>query len=425
MTIKKKQFIKLWLVITVVVIFWTIGPGFYRNLLANGEETYKGLKLFSDVIELIEKNHVDPVDTDRLIQEAIRGMVGSLDPHSSLLSPETLERLQIDTHGEFSGIGIVITIQDDVLTVVSPIEDTPACNAGIKAGDKIVKVDGEATKYMTIGEAVKRIKGPRGTTVVITVIREGSLEPIDFRLVRDTIPIISVRVLTLKPGYGYIRITNFNDKTTQDLALALEELKSGDVPLNGLILDLRNNPGGLLDQAVEVADMFLEEGAIVSIKGRLERHTEVFKAQPDRIRQNYPIVLLINKGSASASEIVAGALQDHRRALILGTTSFGKGSVQTVKTLRGGYGLKLTVARYYTPEGRPIEAQGIVPDIEIEYRLIEKDLKDHLDAELTPVEDRKTELRYGPIKLEQLKSDNQVVRALEILIGHEIFRGLE
>ena len=384
-------------------------------------------------------------------------MVRSLDPHSALLPPEAFEELQVDTHGEFGGIGIVITMEKGILTVISPIEGTPAYRAGIRAGDKIIKVDGETTQDMELWEAVKKMRGQKGTKVVITIIRKGSPEPIDFNLVRDIIPIESVKWITLKPGYGYVWVTNFRDNTTDDLVNALDELESEKVPLKGLILDLRDNPGGLLNQAVEICDLFLDGGEIVSIKGRLEKHTKVYKAQPDEVKRDYPMVVLINGGSASASEIVAGALQDNKRALILGTTSFGKGSVQTVETLRDGYGLKFTIARYYTPSGRSIQAKGIEPDIIVKHRFLdeeetseesvlikEKDLKNHLEANPNQEEDTETEpdnkpdtkrernksfrrnaSQHGPLKLENLESDNQVMRALEILVSYDIFRGVK
>jgi carboxyl-terminal processing protease len=452
---KKTRHFRLFIVTIIAVTFWTVGSGFYRNISADSEETYKGLKIFSDVIELIEKNYVDPVDTDQLVQKAIQGMVRSLDPHSSLLPPEAFEELKVDTQGEFGGIGIVITIQNGILTVVSPIEGTPAYKAGIMAGDKIIKVDGESTQEMELWEAVKKMRGPEGASVLITIIREGVPEPMDFTLIRDIIPIESVRAITLKPGYGYVRITNFNDSTSQDLAAVLENLESGEVPLKGLILDLRDNPGGLLPQAIQVSDFFLEEGKILSIKGRLKKHQKIFRAHPDEKKRDYPMIVLINSGSASASEIVAGALQDNHRALILGVTSFGKGTVQTVESLRDGYGLKLTIARYYTPSGKSIQAKGIVPDIEVKYRFMEeegineeredvlkeKDLKNHLDAtphlkkgDETKPEEKKEETRksrmpgaeysYGPLKLENLQKDNQINRAIEILTSYEIFKAI-
>ncbi|AOY57376.1 MULTISPECIES: S41 family peptidase [Desulfococcus] len=444
-----KRFAKPCLILFVMIFSWLGSVGF-PELSAGDEETYKGLKIFSDVIDLIEKNYVDPVDSKDLIQKAIQGMVGSLDPHSQLLPPEAFEELQIDTRGEFGGIGIVITMQKGLLTVISPIEGTPAYKAGIRAGDVIIKVDGESTKDMMLWEAVKKMRGPKGESVAITIFREGEANPMDFTLVRDIIPIESVRHLALQPGFGYIRITNFQENTTGDLTAALTDLEGGKTPMKGLVLDLRDNPGGLLNEAVDVSDVFLEKGNIVSIKGRLEKHTKNFDAKPNRNRHDYPIVVLINGGSASASEIVAGALQDHHRAVILGTTSFGKGSVQTVESLRDGYGLKFTIARYYTPSGRSIQAQGIVPDIEVRERLIaedtlaesermlkERDLKNHLDAEpfpdmsvpVSPEKDAKekesgkeqsTESRYGPLDLKGLQTDNQVMRALEILKGYQI-----
>lgn len=454
MNLKKKQHIKLWLALLVAVVFWTVGSGFYRNLSADGAETYKGLKLFSDVIGLVENNYVDPVDSKELIEKAIQGMVHGLDPHSSLLSPDDFKELQIDTQGEFTGIGVSITMKDGFVTVISPIEGTPAYEAGIKAGDRIIKVNGKATGDLR--EAVKMIRGPKGTEVVVTIAREEAKKPIDFKLVRDIIPVESVKAIVLKPGYGYIWITNFRDNTTDDLVSELEKLESAKIPLKGLILDLRDNPGGLLNQAIEVSDLFVEKGTILSIKGRKEKNTQIYNATPNKVKRNYPIVLLINGGSASASEIVAGALQDQKRALILGTTSFGKGSVQSVEKLRDGYGLKLTIARYYTPSGRSIQAKGIQPDIIVKRRLIdkedmddisegmlkEKDLQNHLEALPEKSQEKKREgdekeknlkqqniekskFIYGKLKPEQLLTDNQVTRALDILLSYEIFKDVQ
>ena len=449
----KTQWLNLLAVAVLVAILTIVASGFLNQLSAKSEETYKGLKIFSDVIELVEKNYVDPVDTKDLIEKAIQGMVHSLDPHSSLLVPEALKELQFDTQGEFTGIGISITMRDGFVTVISPIEGTPAYRAGIKAGDRIVKVDGEATTDLQ--EAVKKMRGPKGTEVVVTIVRKGVENTIDFKLIRDVIPIESVRSLALTADYGYVWITNFRENTTEDLEKALQTFEAGPVPMKGLILDLRDNPGGLLDQAIKVADLFLEKGKILSIEGRHKSNTKIFEAEPNSVKRKYPIVVLINDGSASASEIVAGALQDQKRALILGTTSFGKGSVQTVEELRDGYGLKLTIARYYTPSGRSIQAKGIEPDIFLKHRLIdpkelaedkempkEKDLKNHLEAEpgkdtAKPAEPQEKspqkekpiahppESRFGQLDQDRLKTDNQVIRALEILKGYEIFKTLK
>jgi carboxyl-terminal processing protease len=449
MTKNKKRSIKVGFFVVAAVLFSIVA--FYHDLSANSEETYKGLKIFTEVLEEVEENYVDPVDTKELIQKAVQGMVHGLDPHSSFLPPEAFEELQVETRGEFGGIGIVITMRKGRLTVIAPIEGTPAYKAGIKARDIIIKIDGESTKDMMLWESVKKMRGAKGTAITITIMRKGVPEPIIFKLVREDIPLRSVRSMSLKPGYGYIWITNFRDNTTRDIKKALKKLESGDVPLKGLVLDLRDNPGGLLDEAINISDLFLEKGAIVSIKGRLEEHTKIFNAHPDRVKRRYPIVVLINGGSASASEIVAGALQDHNRALILGTTSFGKGSVQTVKPLRDGYGLKFTIARYYTPNGRSIQAQGIEPDIYVKHRIIdgeetedvdddelkEKDLENHLEAEQIEEEEKKEKedkeikqnleilRRPGVLNLETLMSDSQVKRALEILVSYDILKSLQ
>jgi carboxyl-terminal processing protease len=405
---------------------------------------YESLKLFVAVLEELENNYVEDVDADTLIHNAIKGMVENLDPHSSFMPPQAFEDLQDDTKGEFSGIGIVITLKDGILTVVSPIEGTPAYDAGIYAGDIIVKIDGESTKGMALWEAVNRMRGPRHEEVVITVIREDEPAPLEFFLKRDLIPMTSVRSAMLTPGYGYIRVTNFRMNTHEEMSRQLAELDSGTSPLKGLVIDLRDNPGGLLDQAVKMADLFLDAGAIVSIKGRDQGNNQVYEARPDRSDKKYPVVVLINGGSASASEIVAGALQDQTRALILGTPSFGKGSVQTVRPLKDGYGLKYTIARYYTPSGRSIQAKGIQPDIEVAAGLVEetrkkpsafdrmlkeKDLphslmpedpersSDETDADLSG---QQRQVRES----DQLLQDVQVKRALDILISYGVFSNL-
>ncbi|MBW2336293.1 MAG: S41 family peptidase [Deltaproteobacteria bacterium] len=452
---KKTRHVKLWLLMVIAVVFWTVGTGFYRDLSAKSEEAYEELKVFSDVIEMIEREYVDEVDTKELIQKAIQGMVHSLDPHSSLLPLDAFQDLQIDTKGKFTGIGIHITMQDGFVTVISPIEDTPAHKAGIIARDRIIKVDGKPTKDLR--QAVNMMRGPKGTKVVVTIFREGVKKPLDFELIRDVIPILSVKSFNLKPGFGYIRLSNFTGTTTTEMQKALKKMENAEVPLKGLVLDLRNNGGGLLNQSIKVADLFLDEGIILSIKGRNKKNTKVFNATPSSVKRNYPLVVLINGGSASASEIVAGALQDHRRALILGTTSFGKGSVQTVETLRDGSGLKLTIARYYTPNDRSIQAKGIKPDIYLKHRrldpkeisqreeglLKEKDLENHLEAEPSLEQDKDSESedekdknekkqrihemeqRVGPLTLEALQIDNQVRRALQMLEGYDIFKNLK
>jgi len=445
---QKSRHIKLWFIVIVAVIFLTIGSGFYRNISASSDEAYESLKVFSDVIELIEQNYVDPVEANDLIKKAIQGMVQSLDPHSSLMPPDAFEDLKIDTRGKFTGIGIHITMRDGFVTVISPIEGTPAYKAGVQAMDRIIKVDGAITNDLR--DAVDRMRGPKGTKVTITIIRGKSPEEINLTLVRDVIPIESIKSFMLKPGYGYIRISNFTGSTTKDLIKSLEKFESDKTALKGLVLDLRNNGGGLLNQAITVSDLFLNDGIILSIKGRNEHNTKTFNAHNNKIKRDYPIVMLINGGSASASEIVAGALQDHKRALILGTTSFGKGSVQTVEPLRDGSALKLTTARYYTPSGKSIQAKGIEPDIVVkhgytgqtvkdEYMPKEKDLRNHLDADPKKIKDKakdsppkkpsKEELKIkyqeyniGKLDSDILKKDIQVSRALEILIGYETFK---
>lgn len=412
------------------------------NPLMADDKTYSSLKMFTDVLEELEKNYVDDVNSEALIHNAIKGMVGNLDPHSSFMPPEAFDELQDDTKGEFSGIGIVITMKEGILTVVSPIEGTPAYKAGIQTGDMIIRIDEKSTKDMELWEAVNMMRGPQNKPVHITVIREGEPEAIEFSINRDLIPMESVRSSTLKPGFGYLRITNFRMNTLDDIKTHLGRLEAENKGLKGLVMDLRDNPGGLLDQAVKISDLFLSKGDIVSIKGKQERNSQVFKASEADNDRKYPVVILINGGSASASEIVAGALQDHSRALILGMTSFGKGSVQTVRPLKDGYGIKYTIARYYTPNGRSIQAKGIEPDIEVEYEILEekekktsvfdrmvkeKDLKNSLKPEKAkPSEKAKTQSKKNQrlLDTDQLLHDAQVKRALDILISYGVFSNL-
>ncbi|MCP4023711.1 MAG: S41 family peptidase [Desulfobacteraceae bacterium] len=424
---------KLWFMLMITVIVLTTGTaGFCKAPNADEDKTYKTLKLFTDVLEELEKNYVDEIDTEELIHNAIQGMVGNLDPHSSFMPPQAFDELQGDTKGEFSGIGIVITMKDGILTVISPIEDTPAYKAGVQAGDIIIKIDGESTRDMALWEAVNKMRGPRYKKVVIAIVREGEKEPLEFSLKRDLIPMGSVRSKILAPGYAYLRVTNFRRQTVDDIKKHLKRLEAVKGGMKGLIVDLRDNPGGLLDQAVKMSDLFLNQGVIVSIKGRLERNTQVYKAKSSDNDKKYPVVVLINGGSASASEIVAGALQDHSRALILGTASFGKGSVQTVRPLKEGFGIKYTIARYYTPNGRSIQAKGIQPDIEVEHKILakkkkklsafdrmikEKDLKNRLEPEKEEPENggnQKPKKSKSLLNTDQLMRDVQVKRALDI-----------
>ena len=329
---------------------------------------YEQLDLFGDIFERIRAQYVEEVDEGELIEAAINGMLTSLDPHSSYLSPEDAAAMRVQTRGEFGGLGIEVTQEDGFLKVVSPIDGTPADAAGIEAGDFITHVDGESVLGLTLDEAVDLMRGPVGSEIIITVVREGEPEPFDVSIIRDTITLTAVRS-RLEGESVVLRVTTFNDQTYDNLKEGLEEqieAAGGMDSINGIVLDLRNNPGGLLTQAIRVSDAFLEKGEIVSTRGRVPEEGDRYNATPGDLAEGKPIVVLINGGSASASEIVAGALQDHRRAVVVGTKSFGKGSVQTVMPLRGDGAMRLTTARYYTPSGRSIQALGVSPDIVVE-----------------------------------------------------------
>ncbi len=428
--------------IKIIILVFLITISFLSPATADNEKSYRSIKLFTEILEELENNYVDEVDTEKLIHNAIKGMVENLDPHSAFMPAEAFERLQDDTRGKFSGIGIVITLKNGLLTVISPIEGTPAYRAGIHAGDVIVKIDDQSTNGMALWEAVKLMRGPKGEGVVITLVRASMSEPIVLTLKRDMIPLDSVKHISLKPGFGYIRITNFRKNTIDDVKKALKSLKKeGSSSLKGLILDLRHNPGGLLDQAIKISDLFLDQGKILITKGRSDQEEIVYRATLNPTEANYPVVVLINGGSASASEIVAGALQDNGRALILGTTSFGKASVQTVIPLEDGFGIKYTIARYYTPNGRSIQAKGIEPDIVVQAGMViaketkeetafdrlvkEKNLVNHLEPEEKKKEGKKREgkkkTKTGLLDLETLKKDIQINRALDILISYGVF----
>jgi carboxyl-terminal processing protease len=332
--------------------------------------TYEQLDLFGDIFERIRAHYVEDVDEADLIEAAINGMLTSLDPHSSYLPPRDFDSMQVQTRGEFGGLGIEVTQEEGYVTVVSPLDGTPAATAGVEAGDIITQVDGESILGLSLDEAVKLLRGPVGSEIIITVFREGTDEPFDIEIIRDTIKIAAARS-RLEGNTAYIRLTTFNDQTYSGLEDGLADVieEAGGIDnINGVVLDLRNNPGGLLTQAIEVSDAFLESGEIVSTRGRSGGDGDRFNAATGDLAQGKPLVVLINGGSASASEIVAGALQDHRRAVVVGTKSFGKGSVQTVMPLQGDGAMRLTTSRYYTPSGRSIQALGVQPDIMVEQR---------------------------------------------------------
>ncbi len=329
---------------------------------------YEQLDLFGDIFERIRAQYVEDVDEGKLIEAAINGMLTSLDPHSSYLAPDAFDDMRVQTRGEFGGLGIEVTQEEGFIKVVSPIDGTPAAEAGIEAGDFITHVDGESVLGLTLDEAVDKMRGPVGSEIIITVAREGADEPFDVSIIRDTIKLTAARVRT-EGDTVVLRVTTFNDQTYDNMADGLKKAvqdAGGMDKVNGFVLDLRNNPGGLLTQAIAVSDAFLDKGEIVSTRGRNPQDSERFNAEPGDLTEGKPMVVLINGGSASASEIVTGALQDHRRAIVVGTKSFGKGSVQTVIPLRGEGAMRLTTARYYTPSGRSIQALGISPDIVVE-----------------------------------------------------------
>jgi carboxyl-terminal processing protease len=361
--------------------------------LTRAEATYRELELFARVLSYVQNNYVEPVNEQQLIHGAIKGMLETLDPHTQFMPPDVFKEMKIDTSGEFGGLGIEIARRQDNLVVVAPIDDTPAQRAGIRSGDTILKIDDEPTRNMELGRAIQKMRGPAGKKVLLTIMREGFNAPRDFAIVRDHIRVASVES-ALHGGIGYVKVKNFQERTDASLFKELEKLRAqqGGKELRGLVLDLRNNPGGLLDQAVALSDRFLGGGLpIVSTRGRGPGQVNEERARERDTEKPYPLVVLVNAGSASASEIVAGALQDHRRAVVMGTPTFGKGSVQTVIEMEDGSGLKLTIARYFTPSGRSIQERGILPDFVVPEaeggeltkadQLREKDLKRHFKGE--------------------------------------------
>lgn len=447
-------------ILVIMVFLWTFSTAWAQEEESEEKESpsssYEKLKVFSEIFSLVESNYVESVGSDELIEGAIKGMVKALDPHSSYLPPKSYKNMLVDTSGKFGGLGIEISVRKGLLTVVSPIEDTPAFNAGIKAGDKIIKIEDESTLDMTLTDAVNRLRGETGSPVTITVFRESLEAPKEFTIVRAIIKVRSVVSKVYRNDIGYVKIRSFSKNTSKDLDAALAEFAVKGV--TKLVLDVRNNPGGLLNQAVEVSDRFLKkENLIVYTKGRTDEQNMRFTTHDKVKRVTYPMIILVNGGSASASEIVAGALQDLGRAVILGTTTFGKGSVQTIIPLTDGSALRLTTARYYTPSGRVIQENGITPDIIVEMPLEkeveeeddknkdseeksklrrylrEKDLKKHLKGKRSfdgvdngddsdTEEQEQEEIEANNTLEDELNKDRQLMTAVSLLEGWEIMQ---
>jgi carboxyl-terminal processing protease len=429
----KNKLSTLLLTLTFLLLLGIVSFGRIEVPRASAATDYQELQLFTDVLTIVKRSYVEEVSIKELVYGAIEGMLASLDPHSGFMSPEIYKEMKVDTTGEFGGLGIEISLRDGVLTIIAPIEDTPASRAGLQSGDHILKIEGEYTKNMEIMEAVQLMRGAPGTPVTITIMRSAFEKPQPFTLDREVIKVKSVKSKTLEHGFGYVRLTQFQEHSGEDLGKALDKLREENGgSLQGLVLDLRNNPGGLLDQAVDVSDQFLAEGLIVYTKGREGDMQMEFSAMRSGTEPDYPIVVLINGGSASASEIVAGALQDHGRAVIMGLQSFGKGSVQTIIPLSDDSGLRLTTAKYYTPNGTSIQARGIIPDIEVLQSEIkeakefnhfrEKDLKNHFDTESNG--ENSTEENAVDLD-EETRKDFQLMRALDLLKGWKIFQGMK
>ncbi|MBI2060566.1 MAG: S41 family peptidase [Nitrospirae bacterium] len=384
-----------------------IGPSFLR---AKEDDHYQKLKIFSEALDYVEKNYVEEVEFDKLVGGAIDGMLRSLDPHSSFMSKDMYQEMQIETSGQFGGLGMEITMRDGILTVVSPIEETPAFRAGIQAGDRILLIDNESTAQMSLMDALRKLRGPKGAKVSLSIIREGVDEPKAYTLTRDIIKIQSVKWADLNDGYGYLRVRSFQEGTSKEIEAALTKIEKSPTPLRGVILDLRNNPGGLLEEAVNVSDLFLEAGDIVTIKGRRVAK-KTYTAKNDGKHPAFLMIVLVNKGSASASEIVASALRENNRALLLGAQTFGKGSVQTIVPLEDGSAIRVTTALYYTPKEHSLQNKGVIPDIQVD----EKELYAKAAGADGKGQDQDVVRAYDPAH------DPVVGRALELIKSWEIF----
>ena len=437
----------------VFVLGLALGAGMtiYSSVFAGNEKApaasplpLEELRAFTEVFGRVKSDYVEPVEDKDLLEHAIKGMLSGLDPHSAYLNSEEFKEMRIGTDGKFGGLGIEVSMENGFVKVISPIDDTPAQRAGVQSGDVIVRLDDTPVKGMTLNEAVKIMRGEPGTDILLTVIREGEEGPLKITITRDIIRIKSVRGRTLDPGYGYIRISQFQSATGTSMRKQLSELKKENGgELKGLVLDLRNNPGGVLNASVSVADAFVSKGKIVYTEGRVKDSLLTFNASPNDLLKGAPIVVLVNGGSASASEIVAGALQDHHRAIIMGTKTFGKGSVQTIMPMNNGAALKITTARYFTPSGRSIQAEGIEPDINVEQLEVSKkgdakvqglreaDLRDHLENGNGEDNDKvdaknKDKKKVGKTdkadEKEDIKQDYQLNEALNLLKGVNIVR---
>ncbi len=434
---KRRMISKIGAPLGAIVVALAIGAGAVMwpvtvsavDAKKNDEETYRLLALFGDVFERVRADYVEPPSEEEMIEAAITGMLAALDPHSSYLNAKNFQDMQVNTRGEFGGLGIQVTMERGVIKVISPIDDTPAFRAGIEPGDFITHLDGESVQGLTLAEAVDKMRGKIGSDILLTVVREGR-EPFDITITRSVIKIKSVRFHS-EDKVGYVRITSFNEQTDKGLERAIDKLREEIGPdMQGIVLDLRNNPGGLLDQAVAVADAFLDRGEIVSTRSRKPEDTQRFNAREGDLAQGLPVVVLINGGSASASEIVAGALQDHRRAVILGTKSFGKGSVQTIMPIAGNGAMRLTTARYYTPSGRSIQAKGVDPDIIVKQAKLEEiaslrprrseaDLRGALDTDMpADAENKPADAESPAVDGEDKKAeDYQLSRAIDLIRG--------